>query len=314
VTPPNSTFIPPYLKFVDYYIGETDSDNRFVAFNLTNNLPNMAIGRLPANSPAEVNSMVAKILSNEQSPPSGGWRGTFTFLTDNAYDANGNLDGAGNFWTYSDEVASDSALVPFNFLPDRIYYNPCDGATYPQCNLPYTPYPTPDSVRAAFFSAINNGRIIANYVGHASITYWAGDQFFTTADVPAFSNSGKPPMMLEMTCYTGYFFFNDPVNTSLAEANVRAAGKGALASWSATGLGVATGHDYLHRGFYDALMQQNIRRIGLATLAGKQFLYTNTGLVHADLLDTFILLGDPASQLALQEFPVFNFYLPFVRK
>ncbi|MEP7198207.1 MAG: C25 family cysteine peptidase, partial [Chloroflexota bacterium] len=62
-------FIPPYLLKVDPWIGETASDNRFVAFNLTNALPSMAIGRLPADNAADVDAMVSKILNYEQNPP-----------------------------------------------------------------------------------------------------------------------------------------------------------------------------------------------------------------------------------------------------
>jgi hypothetical protein len=96
----------------------------------------------------------------------------------------------------------------------------------------------------------------------------------------------------------------------LAEVNVRAAGKGALASWAASGLGIASGHDLLDQGFFDAVMQQGVRRIGAAAVLGKQNLYTNGGGAHLDLLDTFNLLGDPAARLAIQ-FPV---YLPLVAR
>jgi hypothetical protein len=63
-------------------------------------------------------------------------------------------------------------------------------------------------------------------------------------------------------------------------------------------LGVATGHDYLDRGFFEAVMEKSVTRIGPAAIAGKINLYTNTG-GNLDLLDTFNLLGDPATNMPI---------------
>ena len=69
-----------------------------------------------------------------------------------------------------------------------------------------------------------------------------------------------------------------------------------MAGWAATGFGVATGHDQLHRGFYQAVFGGG-RILGAATTAGKQALWS-TGR-NLDLLDTFDLLGDPALRINL---------------
>jgi uncharacterized repeat protein (TIGR01451 family) len=87
--------------------------------------------------------------------------------------------------------------------------------------------------------------------------------------------------------------------SSIAETNVRLAGGGALASWSASGFGVALGHDFLDQGFFAAVMQQGVYQIGQAALLGKLNLWANSGGEHHDLIDTFGLLGDPASRLAV---------------
>lgn len=281
------TFIPPYLRLVDPWLGETASDNRLVAFEAGNPLPNLYIGRLPALSAADVDAMIAKIVGYEQNPPTGAWRSTVAFVSDNAFDASGNPDPAGNFWALSDSVAS---TLPNNFTLDRIYYNPCSA-----CPLPYAPYPSDASVRSGLVVAINDGRLIVNYIGHSAIQYWAGEGLFRLADINALNNGGKLPIILAMTCYDGYFHF--PGVPSMAATNVRLAGRGAVASWSASGLGVATGHDYLDRGFFNALMQQGLTRLGPAIAAAKANLYSTGN--DLDLIDTFNLLGDPATRVAL---------------
>lgn len=286
-TPPNSTFIPPFLRMVDPWNGETASDNYFVAFNSGsgNTLPQMSIGRLPVNSAAETSDVVAKLLAYEQSTPTGVWRSTVSFVADDP-------DAGGNFWDFSNQIADDPQYFPPALRADKLYF----GQTYT------------DSVamRNATVAAINSGRLIVNYIGHSAIQYWAGEQFLSNADIATLTNGNKLPVMLEMTCYSGYFHW--PNLPSLAEVNVRRAGNGALASWAATGLGVAQGHDALNKGFFEAVMQQGVRRIGLATDAGKARLQS-TG-ENLDLIDTYVLFGDPASWLQLQ----FPLYLPIILK
>ena len=55
---------------VDPDAGETATDNRFVAVTKSGGsydmLPDLDIGRLPANSPAETAAMVSKIVAYEQ--------------------------------------------------------------------------------------------------------------------------------------------------------------------------------------------------------------------------------------------------------
>ena len=80
------------------------------------------------------------------------------------------------------------------------------------------------------------------------------------------------------------------------------------------GLGIGElGHDLLDEGFFDAVMNHGVRRLGPATIAGKQYLVANSGGANLDLIDTFILLGDPASSLPIQ-FQNLSYYLPFIKK
>ena len=303
-----ANYIPPFLRMVDPWLGETASDNRFVSFGdgAGNPLPQMAIGRLPAGSAADVSAMVAKILTYEQNPPAGDWRNKIAFVADRAFDTSGTPDAAGNFWTFSDAVASNPQYIRPPVTADRIYYNPC---ALPQCG--YTPYLSRDAARTNVFGAINDGRLIVNYVGHAGITVWSKDDLYRADsvrdDLNLLSNGGKLPVVLAMTCYDGYFHY--PGFPGLAERQVRLEGRGALASWSASGLGVATGHDFLDRGFFQAVFQDGMRQIGPAAVAGKMNLWLNSGGANLDLIDTFNLLGDPASRLAITDY---RLYLPIV--
>jgi hypothetical protein len=76
---------------------------------------------------------------------------------------------------------------------------------------------------------------------------------------------------------------------------LRADGKGGVATFSATGLGVATGHDHLQHGFYASLFNNGVWELGFAADAGKVNLFTN-GWSY-DLLHTFTIFGDPALRI-----------------
>ncbi len=91
--------IPPYLIHIDPWLGETAADNRFVSVDGPDDyLPDMAIGRIPARTPADVTAAVNKIMAYETTAPSGDWQQRVVFVADN------NLDPAGDFHAFSDEV------------------------------------------------------------------------------------------------------------------------------------------------------------------------------------------------------------------
>lgn len=318
-TTPNTIFIPPALRIADTskHI-ETADDNYFVAFNDSSGdlMPQMALGRLPVNSTSELNTIIDKLMKYEQSTPSGAWRSRVTFASADSYMDDGTRDDY--FWEYSDKIASNSYYFPAWFTADRIYFNPCDPTVYSQCKLSYPAYTIGDDVRNGIISTINiTGSLIVNYVGHGSSGTYGGrmsgnyfEELFATADIGSLANGYKLPVMIEMTCDTGYYIM--PSVASLAETNVRKAGGGALASWSATGWGQASGHDFLDRGFFEAVMWNNVRMIGPATVAGKALLWANDK-TQTDLMKMFVLLGDPASHLEAQ-YVNNHSYLPMIQR
>jgi hypothetical protein len=302
-TMPNTNFIPAYLRMVDPWIGETAADAQLVALNPDNSLPFMALGRLPVNTPAEADAVVAKILAYELNPEEGEWRSRLAFVADNAYQTDGSLDPAGNFWRLSDDLVNDASLILPTLTADRLYLNVCNPAVHAHCNLPeppYTPYTSGAAIKSAVIDAFNEGSILVNYIGHASYQGWAGNPvIFRTPDIGQLTNSTKLPMILDMTCYTGYYHISYVGLPSLAEALVRKPDGGAIASWAASGLSVVTGHDLMNKGFLNAMMQEGIYEIGLATIAGLETLYTKGGGRYLENLDTFLLFGDPALKLAV---------------
>lgn len=276
-------FVPPFLAAVDPVLGETAADNRYVTVAGNDIMPDLNLGRFPVTNETELDTMVDKTIAYERTPEPGAWRTRTVFVADNA-------DTAGDFPTLSDSAA---AYVPSEFQVQRIY-------------LGSPEYPTNYAVRAqqAILDAFNQGALLFNYVGHSAISNWSGEFLFGVSALPQVHNGSYYPIVLAMTCLEGSY--QNPRFPSLGESVVRLVGRGALASWSPTGFGVASGHDYLHQGFYEALFEHDVRILGPATTAGKLNLYINGRFADGkprfdDLLDTYVLFGDPATVIGVPD-------------
>ncbi len=275
-------FIPPWLAEVDAQLGETAADNRYVAFGSDGLLPQMALGRLPVKSVAEAYAVVAKILTYAQAV-SGDWTKTVGFIADKA-------DSAGDFPAASDVTA---AMLPSNYQVEKVYY----GVTHPDLT----------AAHQAVLDEFNQGHLIIHYSGHATPFQWANDVLLYTSDVTSLDNAGHLPFVVSMTCSVGYFIF--PSMPALGEVLLIEPQNGAVATWSPAGLGVQSGHDVLDQGLFRAFFQLHLAPVGLATTSAKLYLYSSTDL-HRDLIDTYLLFGDPAMSLQLSQLT----YLPTINR
>ncbi len=282
------TYIPPFLALVDPTMGETAADNRFVTLVGDDPMPDMAIGRLPANTPDDARAMVDKIIAYETGCSCGQWSYQTIFVSDNLEG------GGGNFYEFSDRVADGYADPPTNtvkYVPaaydiQKLYMGQTCDVDNPSIA---------DECTARLSSSLNiTGALFVSYVGHATKTYWAKEHLWDQVDVVGLTNGPCLPIMLGMTCYEG--FFQDPTQAAMGEYQVRLPQHGAIASWSSTGFGLATGHDVLEKGLMLALFHENIKRLGPAAVYAKEYLWRETGDQYLDLIETYTLIGDPALQ------------------
>jgi hypothetical protein len=299
VTKPEENRIPAYLINVDPTLRETASDNAYVTFD-GNDLPAMAIGRLPVGTETEIEAVIDKIIQYESFPPTSN---RLTFVTDNAYQTNGAIDLAGDFWAAADSVWKDTAIVPASYVSEPLYLNVCPSGKYPQCFLadpPYKPYATGEALKAAFKDSLATGTAVASYIGHGALNLWAGSpNILNAADVAAFSNGGNLPVTLEMTCMTGFYHY--PGFDSVAEALVKNANGGSVADWASSGFGLVSGHVQMLKGFTGDLLKPGGGTVGSAVLSGHLKLYTTGGAAYLPEIMAFHLFGDPATRPALPE-------------
>jgi hypothetical protein len=156
------------------------------------------------------------------------------------------------------------------------------------------------------------GTLLVSYIGHGDIQRWSGERIFRVADLPLLSNTGQYPLVLSMTCLDGSWYYPmSAYNPGLIEALLRQENAGIIAGFSPTGLGVATGHDALQRGFFDTIFREHNSLLGQAAANAKLELYA-TGQ-NFDLLHTFTLFGDPALSIKLSPLP-YQLFAPTLNK
>ena len=299
------TFLPPYLDMVDPTLGETATDNRFVAITADDILPDMHIGRLPANTAAETAAMVDKILTYERTTVDDAWTRNILFVTDNLEG------GGGNFYELSDAIADGyidpptnaTKLIPGQYARTKLYLDRT-------CNS------GPDCRQKMQHVLDDQGALFVSFIGHGAKTFWARERIWDVTAASQMQNGRKFPIMLPMTCNEGYFIEPARGDQSTSEAGMRLADNGAIASWAPTGYGLSSGHDYLEKGFFLSVFHGSGQELGAAATAGKLYLAANApSQSYLDLVDTFLLMGDPALSLPVNALsPDQQIFLPLVVK
>jgi len=271
------SFIPPFLANCDPEIGETAADNRYVSIIGDDVLPDLMLGRLSVNTEIEAQSIINKIIAYESNPPEGDWQRKILAVTDN-------LDTA-HYPLLSESILRD--YFPSEpFEAEEVYWK----WTHNDKNV----------ARADIQNAFNEGVFLVNYIGHAYYAGWADEELFTTKDIANLQPQDKLPVILALTCLEGYFqapYLYADGWEAMGEVITRTEGKGAVASWSPTGWGSVNGHDALDRGFFKAVYQDGTSIISDATYAGILNLWATGD--NLDLLDTYLLFGDPAMRMSL---------------
>ncbi len=282
------SFIPPYLAYADPYLGETVTDNRYVVITGDDPLPDMMLGRMAVMTEEQAAAFVNKIISYEQNPSSIDWQSPVLAVADNS-------DSGGNFPAISQFLLSSS--LPEEYQAQRVYL----GVTHS----------TIADAKAAILAAINDGKFLVNYIGHGATYQWADGAggLLAADDVVGLTNLNKYPIISAMTCKEGYYINPDLTAgdaESLAEVITRAENKGAIASWSPTGMGVAIGHDIINRELFVAIFSDLVPRMGQATQQSLLDLWASG--TYLDLIDTYLLFGDPATMIKRE----LRAFLPFI--
>ena len=240
----------------------TASDPLLAAVNGEDALPDLAIGRLPATTAEQAHRLVEKLLAWEASGQ--GLAGAAALVADNS-------DLAGDF-------EADVRDIATSYLAQRS----------PQVLLLRE---LGAGTRPAIQDALNSGLSFLSYVGHGGAAVWASENVWDSWDAPSLQAQSRQPFLLTLNCLNGYFVA--PAFDSLTESLLKVEGRGAIASFSPSGLSLdGPAHQY-HRALMAELTGGRHARLGDAILAAQKT-YAGTGLMP-ELVGIYHLFGDPAT-------------------
>lgn len=288
------TLLPPYLAFADPWLGEIPADHHYALVDGDDLLPDLAVGRLPVNDNAELEAVVAKLVTYATAPLPGDWNTRHVFVADDP-------DPAGNFPAEAEKI---TAYVPLTHTVTRRYCANDPANAYACGNL--------SEVRAGLLRAWDAGALVINWVGHSAYQQWEHGRLFHTDDLPTLRQSPRYPLVLSLSCFTGNFAHPEPLQTGMDEALLRLPGAGAIGTFGSSGQGVGSDHTPLHRAFYQAAFGAAPAPPGVASAAAKTSVIGGPG---AYLAESYHLLGDPALPLHWEHRPwAARVYLPHIQR
>ncbi|HUY87910.1 MAG TPA: C25 family cysteine peptidase [Pirellulales bacterium] len=173
-------------------------------------IPDVPVGRLTADSAAELSGIVRKILTYEKSRGGDVWRRRINLVA-----------GLGGFGALADAALEAAAKA---ILTEGIPPSYVSSMTYASWRSPYCPDPA--SFNQTTLDRMNEGCLFWVYLGHGrrrevDLLHAPGGSFriFDARDVPKLSAYRGAPIALFLSCYTGAF---DGPEDCLAEEMLRA--------------------------------------------------------------------------------------------
>jgi hypothetical protein len=243
-------------KLVETIFNETATDDWFVDFN-DDNVPDMAIGRLPVRTPAEADALATKIINYDRSEACP----RVVLMADQNQG--------------HDFEAADTQLK--TLIPANLTITDIRRGVIGDSNS-----------RSQLLNAINRGAKLVNFYGHGSTLVWTNASILSAADAPNLNNTERLTLFDAMTCLNG--IFHDVSIDGLGEAMLKAQG-GAIAVWASTGMTDPDAQEIMNQRAIQLLFTSPGLTIGEITAQAKAV----TG--DPDVRRTWVLLGDPATKI-----------------
>ncbi len=248
------SFIPSIYHRAGSEIGYAPVDPLFADID-GDLLPDLALGRFPVRTAAELESVIDKTL------------------------------------VYADKDYSATAI----FSADQDFKNDSLSLTSPIDNSwdiqeAYLDDLGVASARSVLINAINTGVALTSFVGHSGPMNWTYAGLFSYTDAASLTNADRPTVVTQWGCWNTYYV--DPLYNTLGHQFLLAGNRGAAAVMGSTTITMAYSEEALGELMTPYLTAQGVS-IGQAMLNAKQDL-AQTQPYLLDVLLGWTILGDPA--------------------
>jgi hypothetical protein len=253
----------PSLYAWDENFGRVPSENLYADVD-GDSSPDLAIGRLPAQTEAQAAAMAAKIA--RQADVLKGEAGKHLFGVDN-----------------------DTTPVAFRGLANEVAASlpPGSQVTWADTGEDL------DAARAILLAGLSQGSLVTHVFGHAGPEQWTDEALATVEDVEGLDGTPGEGVVLQWTCESQWYQY--PLGSTMGEALLLVPQGGALASFGPAGISDVE----LQRPFYRRLYAQMFKpgvTLGEAIRLAKRAALLSDPRTRT-IAETFNLLGDPALRL-----------------
>lgn len=254
------SFIPSYYADTGVVVTHAPADPIFGDLD-GDGVPELAVGRLPVRTVAELERLIAKTLAYAGKD----YPRTAVMAADRV-----DLQTGVSFVQQSEDFLRGLGA---GWSVERAYI---DGLGV-------------DGARTRLLTSLDDGVALASFVGHSGPSAWSFLGLFDTGDAAGLTNAAAPAVVLQWGCWNNYYV--EPAYETLGDALLLGDGGAAAVLGSATLLQTTSARALSDR--LAPLLAQPGMRLGDAVTAAKQQLAAGeTGM--ADALLGWTLLGDPA--------------------
>ena len=243
----------------------------------------IAIGRIPAKTTAEADTLVNKIIQYNSSNLRGAWQNQITWVADDGdynlhlQDAEGIIDGL-----QKNNANWNHKKIYLDLYPANIT---AGGLTYP-------------TVLNDITQTISNGSLVLNYTGHGNYLRLTEEAVINDESIQTWNNAGKLPLMITASC--DFAPYDQPQLNPIGFSALMKNNKGIIGLVAANRLVFAYSNKQINEQYIQALLVPNkegqFSSIGQALQKAKN----KNWLLQGDKLNAFKfnLLGDPALMLS----------------
>ncbi len=243
----------------------------------------MAYGRIPANSEADLRDYTNKVADYFDSQDRDLWRNRLLFVADDEYGDDHRVSSF-EFTHSQDSEALASQYVPASFQVERLYLFDYPSVYNPEIRVYEKPL-----AEQRLVSAMNEGVALVNFMGHGNNTTWTHEYVFTsTKHLPLLEANGRPCFFIAATC--SWAEIDLTVGLAMPQQLIHMDGGGALGIVAATRKTGGTSNDNFVRDLMPLFLDApggNQLPLGEALRLAKNVNYDSNR-------QKYIYLGDPS--------------------
>ncbi len=261
------------ISFVPTLYAQTDDIVRFAPADSLfgdvdgDGVPEVAVGRFPVRTAAELDSVVAKTLAYATATPA-----RTAIVAADEFDR-------GAAYSFRRDSEAVAALLGEGWTIERAYMDDLGLA----------------DARTKLLDAFDRGAALVSFFGHSGPTVWSFSGLFRASDSTNLGNVGRPAVVTQWGCWNTYYV--SPSSETLGHRLMTSGDQGAAAVLGASTLTTAESERRLGLRLFAELRVPG-RRLGDAVIEAKRDLAFDAGTEGLlDVLIGWTLLGDPTLEV-----------------